>query len=76
VLSVSGTNAEPEQQLTLTAPNRRVRRLVDGIREEHEVVEGMERDVAGRNVAAAETLANEHPFLLTHDAVYETTFVY
>lgn len=62
--------------LTLVAPSERARTLVADMRREHETVERMERDLEGMNADAAETLAAEHPHLLTHDAVYQVAFVY
>lgn len=76
VLSLSPTESEGTATLTLATPEDRARMVVDGLRGEHETVERMERDVEGMNADAAETLAAEHPYLLTHDAVYQVTFVY
>ena len=75
VFSLSATEAQSGQRLSLALPDRRGRALVEKVRREHEIVERMERDVAGWDAVAAETLASEHPSLLTHDAVYELTFV-
>lgn len=76
VLSLSPTESETATTLHLAAPEARARMLLDELRSEHERVERIERDVEGLNAEAAETLAAEHPYLLTHDAVYEVTFVY
>lgn len=75
VLSLSPIETEATT-LTLAGPEDRARMVVDDLRSEHETVERMERDVEGLNANAAETLAAEHPYLLTHDAVYQVTFVY
>ncbi|MBP1986960.1 hypothetical protein [Halolamina salifodinae] len=76
VLSLSPTETEAATTLTPAAPEERARMIIDDLRSEHETVERMERDVEGLNAGAAETLAAAHPYLLTHDAVYQVTFVY
>lgn len=76
VLLLSATESEAATTLTLVAPPERARTIVDEMRSEHETIERMERDVEGMNAGAAETLAAEHPYLLTHDSVYRVTFVY
>jgi len=75
VLLLSATESESATTLTLVTPRERARTLVDGMRSEHETVERVERDVEGMDAGAAEALATEHPYLLTHDAVYQVTFV-
>lgn len=76
VLSLSEADAEAASTLDLEPPEEQVRTLVDDLRSEQETVERMERDVEGLDAAMAETLATEHSYLLTHDAVYRVTFVY
>lgn len=76
VFSLSAAEVDGTTTLRLTDFDDRARELVDDLRSENETVERMERDVEGRDAAAAEMLATDHPFLLTHDAVYQVTFVY
>jgi len=76
VFSLSATEADTATTIRLADLDERGRALVDDLRSEHETVERMERDVDGEDAAVAETLASEHPYLLTHDVVYEVTFTY